>query len=73
MQAGAYNLLLPVGASAQKDNVCYSQFRMIIQAAFYNIYIDPAPLAPHAHALDVAPVSVEIEKVGIEMDDVQPV
>ena len=73
LKAGADNLLLPVGAAAKKDNVCGSQFRMIIEAAFNNICIDPAPLAPHTHTLNVAPVSIEIQEVGVEMYDIQPI
>jgi hypothetical protein len=71
LKTGAYDLLFPVGTSAQKDNISGSKIRMIIQAAFYNLCGDSAPFTPHAHALNVAPVSIEIQEIWVEMYDIQ--
>ena len=46
---------------------------MIVQIALRNLRVDPAPFAAHAHALDIAPVSIEIQEVGVEMYDIQTI
>jgi hypothetical protein len=71
LKAGADNLLFPVRAAAQKNNICRSQRKMVLQIAFRNLCIDSTPLAAHAETLYVATVSVEVQKVGIEVYDIQ--
>ena len=71
LKTGAYDLLLPIGTSAQKDNIRGDQREMIVQIALRDLCVDSAPLTAHTHALNIAPVSIEVEEVGVEVYDIQ--
>ena len=63
--------LLPIGAAAQQYDVQLLEGDGILQQEFPHFRLHAAPFQPLAHTLDIPPIAIQVQQVGVQMSDGQ--
>ena len=70
-QIGQEHLLLKVLTAADEKQVKLCEIRLLADCDLRHLGVDAAPLQTAAHAENIAPVAVEVQKVRVKMADTQ--
>ena len=69
LQSFADDHLLTVRTASEQYNIQFGKIYFIFQFKFQRFCFNASPLAAFHHALDISPVSVEVQQIRIKVSD----
>ena len=69
LQSFADDHLLTVRTASEQYNIQFGKIYFIFQFKFQRFCFNASPLAAFHHALDISPVSVEVQQIWIKVSD----